>query len=78
MENRLRVARAEKGINQTLTARAIGMGRDRLLRIEKQYAEPTKDEMSRLANFFGWSVRRLFPGTKPKPAPTSTDVSATA
>lgn len=61
MTNRLRVARAERGVNQEQVASAIGVYRDRYFRIEKGYAEPTKDEQAQLAEFFGMPVKKLFP-----------------
>lgn len=62
MTNRLRIARAEKEVNQTLTAKAIGIGRDRYLRIELGYTDPTNDEIAALALFFEKPAAELFPG----------------
>lgn len=60
-DTRLRVARAERRINQFDTAEAVGMGRDRYWRIENGYTEPTEEERAKLAAFFGRPVHDLFP-----------------
>lgn len=50
---RLRVLRAEKGLNQTKVAQRARMSRDRYLRIELGYTEPSDTELARLARVFG-------------------------
>lgn len=69
MKNRLRVARADKGkrgVNQFQVAKAIGVGRDRYLRIELEYTEPTDDEIAALARYFAKPADDLFPGYRQK------------
>lgn len=65
MRNTLRVRRAEhgeRGISQHALALALGIHRDRIHRIEVGYAEPTPEEMQTLADYFGCSIAKLFPG----------------
>ncbi len=69
MTNRLRVARAERRVNQRACAAVIGSGLDRYWRIENEYAEPTKDEQKALAKFLGKSVSDLFPIQSEQAAP---------
>lgn len=62
MTNRLRVARAERRVNQRDVARAIGIGSDRYWRIENEYAEPTDAEIAKLARYLKTPALELFPG----------------
>ena len=62
MTNTLRVARAIRGLNQELTAKALKWQRDRYFRIEKGYADPTRAEMEALEKLFGTPIEELFPG----------------
>lgn len=59
--NRLRVLRADRRISQMDLALEVGMGRDRLWRIENGYTEPTEDEMVAIANALGAQVDEAFP-----------------
>ena len=66
MKNRLRVLRAERdGISQRDTALKAGIALDRYWRIENGYADPTDDEIKKLARVFrGATPEDLFPELK--------------
>lgn len=57
----LRVRRAELDLNQFEVAAAAGMGRDRFLRIELGYTEPTPDEQKAIAKALKAKRTDLFP-----------------
>jgi transcriptional regulator with XRE-family HTH domain len=57
----LRVRRAALDMNQFEAAAAAGMGRDRFLRIELGYAEPSKDEQKAIAKALKAKASELFP-----------------
>lgn len=59
--NTLRIRRAEKAVNQFDVAAVLGISRDRYWRIEKGYAQPTDDEKSALADYFGVPYAVIFP-----------------
>lgn len=62
MKNRLKVRRAELELSQdALALRINGMGRDRIFRIEKGYAEPTAEEIAALAKALKATPAELFP-----------------
>ena len=71
MTNRLKFARFEKGVNQFYVAKAIGIGRDRFLRIELEYTEPTRKEVLALARYFRKPVGDLFPDYQDEEAAAS-------
>jgi transcriptional regulator with XRE-family HTH domain len=75
MENTLHVRRAERRVNQTLVAKALGMGRDRYFRIERGYTEPTADEQVAIVRYFGEPHSVLFPGS-PEPITASEGAGA--
>ena len=57
----LRVRRAALDLNQFEAAAAAGMGRDRFLRIELGYADPTPDEERAIARALKCKRADLFP-----------------
>jgi transcriptional regulator with XRE-family HTH domain len=57
----LRVRRAALDMNQFAAADLAGMGRDRYVRIELGYAEPTKDERKAIAKALKAKASELFP-----------------
>jgi DNA-binding XRE family transcriptional regulator len=68
MENRLRLLRAERGgLSQSALARALrqkhgdGWYLDRIHKIEREYVEPTSEQAQQLADYFGVTIRRVFP-----------------
>jgi transcriptional regulator with XRE-family HTH domain len=56
----LRVRRAALDMNQFEAAAAAGMGRDRFLRIELGYADPSKDEQKAIAKALKCKREELF------------------
>jgi DNA-binding XRE family transcriptional regulator len=50
MKDTLKVWRVRRELNQTQLAHKLGMGRDRLVRIEHGYQEPTPEEKVKIAN----------------------------
>jgi transcriptional regulator with XRE-family HTH domain len=63
--NRLRVLRAERRVTQWTTAAGAGISQNRYWRIELGRAVPSPEERQRLADFFGVSVRKVFPASRP-------------
>jgi DNA-binding XRE family transcriptional regulator len=64
MRNELKVARARRGVNQTIVANVLRISLNRYWRIESGVTDPTPAERARLARFFGLSERELFPPTE--------------
>lgn len=66
MHNKLRVRRAELDLSQHELARRLakfdGLSRDRIHRIEREYAEPTEEEIAALARALDTTPDALFPG----------------
>jgi len=67
MRNRIRVWRAERGLNQIQLARRIGVHHNRIHRIEREYVEPTERERQALAAALETTEQELFP--EPPQAP---------
>jgi len=67
MRNRIRVLRAERELNQWQLAQKIGVGRDKIHRFERGYAEPNESERRALAAALETTEQELFP--EPPQAP---------
>ena len=61
MRNRIRVLRAERELNQWQLAQKIGVGRDKIHRFERGYAEPNERERQALAAALETTEQELFP-----------------
>jgi transcriptional regulator with XRE-family HTH domain len=62
MHNKLRVRRAELDLSQhALAVQIEGLSRDRIHRIEREYVEPTADEIKALAKALKTTPAELFP-----------------
>jgi transcriptional regulator with XRE-family HTH domain len=71
--NRLKVLRAERDLSQMDLAVKVGMGRDRYMRIERGFTEPTATERRAFAK-----VLRVRDEDLGFPAPTASPSSAEA
>ena len=61
MGNKLKVARAERDVNQEQVAKAVCFHRDTYFRIEKGYRLATPEEQKAIARFLKKPVSDLFP-----------------
>ena len=73
--NRLKVLRAECQISQIELAFKIDMSRDRYIRIENGYAQPTDRELRKIARVLGVTVDDL--GMSVRGTPPASDLSPT-